>query len=286
MSDFVATAQIHLLADLLGVAPEKIAHLERLGPENLAQLRMRVSDLKFDSQEKQVAMIGKAAPIVPDPVIATLAEKVVGPVVSAAVANSLAKDHAHRLNGLLRRLRVPFVAQTLRYLDPRAVPTLSKEVPVRVWAPALRRLLADGHYASAAVLMEQAPVELLLAVEREVDDREAIARTLAYTTDSQKLEELLAALPQERLLSIVDSFGTGKAETILAGFSSLTRISLESRRRLATLLMERLDDERMTRFAQTVVEAGAETQLRELVNETLEGDELTRALAAIDGRLV
>lgn len=286
MSDFVATAQIDLLADLLGVPKEKVAHLARLGPENLAELRTRISNRKFDSQEKQVAMIGKAAPIVPDPVIAMLAEKVVGPVVSAAVANSLAKDHAHRLNGLLRRLRVPFVAQTLRYLDPRTVPMLAQQVPIRVWAPAVRRLLAEGHYASAAVLMEQAPVELLLAVEREVDDRAAIARTLAYTTDSQKLEELLAALPQERLLPLVDNFGTGEAETILAGFSTLTRISPESRHKLAKLLVDRLDDEGMTRFAQTVVEAGAEELLRELVKENLAGDDLARATAAIDGQLV
>ncbi|EFV14963.1 hypothetical protein [Segniliparus rugosus] len=286
MSDFVARAQTYLLADLLGVPLEKVSHLERLGPENLAQLRMRISDLKFDAQEQQVAAISKVAPMVPDPVVATLAEKVVGPMVAAAVANSLAKDHADRLNGLLRRLRVPFVAQTLRYLDPRTVPTLTAVVPIRVWAPAVRRLLADGHYASAAVLMEQAPVDLLLAVEREVDDREAITRTLAYTTDSQKLEELLAALPEERLLPIVDSFGTGKAETIMAGFSALTRISSSSRHKLATLLVGRLDDEGMARFAQTVVEAGGEARLRELVQENLEGGELARALAAIDGQLV
>ncbi|ADG98786.1 hypothetical protein Srot_2337 [Segniliparus rotundus DSM 44985] len=280
MSDFVATAQIHLLADLLGVPPEKVGHLERLGPQNLAQLRMRISDLKFDAQQKQVQMIGKAAPIVPDPVIATLAEKVVGPVVSAAVANSLAKDHAHRLNGLLRRLRVPFVAQTLRYLDPRAIPALTAAVPMRVWAPAVRRLLADGHYASAAVLVEQSPVDLLIAVEREVDDRAAIARTLAYTTDSQKLEELLAALPQERLIPLVDSFGTGEAETIMAGFSALTRVSPQSRKKLSTMLAERLDDKAMARFNQTVVAAGGEQQLRELIDETLEGELRERALAA------
>jgi hypothetical protein len=280
MSDFVATAQTHLLADLLGVPAEKVSHLERLGPQNLAQLRMRISDLKFDAQQKQVEMIGKAAPIVPDPVIAMLAEKVVGPVVSAAVANSLAKDHAHRLNGLLRRLRVPFVAQTLRYLDPRTIPTLTEAVPMRVWAPAVRRLLADGHYASAAVLVEQAPVELLIAVEREVDDRAAIARTLAYTTDSQKLEELLAALPQERLIPLVDSFGTGDAETIMAGFSALTRVSPQSRKKLSIMLAERLDDEAMARFNHTVVAAGGEQQLRELIDETLEGELRERALAA------
>ena len=89
MTDLVTRAQIALLADLLDADPAALASLEHLGPEGVRALHGAMSDALFDSLASVFARVSKLAPLVPNGVVATLAQKAVPPEAAGRAGGAL-----------------------------------------------------------------------------------------------------------------------------------------------------------------------------------------------------
>lgn len=69
MSDLLLHAQLELLATLLEVETEEVAHLGHLGVDGIKELRAAISGRLFDGEAEMFARVSRLAPLVPDALV-------------------------------------------------------------------------------------------------------------------------------------------------------------------------------------------------------------------------
>jgi hypothetical protein len=109
------------LARLLGRDPADLAYLERLPPDDVRRVRDSVTALLYDADADSLRRMAAAGRLLPSGLIATLAERAFGPLLSARLAGLLDLDRAVDVAG---RLPPPFLADVAGELDPRRASTL------------------------------------------------------------------------------------------------------------------------------------------------------------------
>jgi hypothetical protein len=78
--------EIAKLASLLDREPADLAYLEKCSADDVRALRDQVTDLLFDSDRHAMQRIATASKVVPVKLVATLGERVFGPLLCARVA--------------------------------------------------------------------------------------------------------------------------------------------------------------------------------------------------------
>lgn len=261
MSDLVARAQLVMLAETLGVEPERLRHLERLDSGQLRALRERISDLLFDEHAAVFARLNKLAPLVPNQLVAKLSQALVPPLVAGRAAGALGVANPDRAAGVLSDLSPAYMADCAPYLDPRTIAVLAPRVPIEVLVPAANELMRRRDYVTASFFLDYATADLVLGFERGIADKAGLLRTTSLVQSDSRLGEIVRALPRERLEVIVRTAVSGSAELLLAGLSVLSRLEPELTAELAEVLMGELDDERLSEALRTAVEADATAEL-------------------------
>jgi hypothetical protein len=214
-----ARTQIAMLAETLGVQPDRLAHLERLDPDDLRALRTRISDALFDSHGPRFARVSKLAPFVPDALVAKVAQAIVPPLVSGRVAGALGLNHAERIEGVLSRLTPEYMADCAPYVDPRAVHVLAPKIPVAVLAPAARELMRRGAYTVAARYLADIPLDVVAELAAAVDDDIALLLTAQMIEDDDTLAAIVEVLPADRLTALIAA--AEKSSAAHAGFDDV-----------------------------------------------------------------
>ena len=261
MSDLVARAQLVMLAETLGVEPERLRYLERLDSDQLRALRERISDLLFDEHAAVFARLNKLAPLVPNPVVAKLSQALVPPLVAGRAAGALGVANPDRAAGVLSDLSPAYMADCAPYLDPRTIAVLAPRVPVEVLVPAANELMRRRDYVTASFFLDYATPNLVLGFERGIADKAGLLRTTALVQSDARLGEIIRALPRERVEAIVRTAVSGSPELLLAGLSVLSRLEPALTAELAEVLMDELDDDRLGEALRTAVEADATAEL-------------------------
>jgi hypothetical protein len=82
------------LARLLGREPHDLAYLERLAADDLRRLRDGVTEVLYDADAAVLRRMAAASRVLPVGVIATLAQRAFGPLLSARLAGLLDLDRA------------------------------------------------------------------------------------------------------------------------------------------------------------------------------------------------
>lgn len=245
MTDLLTRSQVDTLAGQLAVPRESLAHLERLGPEQLARLNKSVSDALFDRLAPVFATISKLAPLMPNPLVAKLSQAIIPPVVAGRAAGALGVAHPGRVAGVLSLLTPAYMAACAPYLDPRVIAVLAPVVPPDLLVPAANLLLSQKEYAAAARFLEYSTPELVAALERGITDDDGLLRTAALTPWAERLCQIIRALPEARIDRILRSAATDP-EACLIGLGLLARLDPELQSGLATHLFSSLDDKAMT----------------------------------------
>jgi hypothetical protein len=261
MTDLVARAQLAMLADTLGVRTEDLPDLGRLDSDQLRALRERISDLIFDEQGAVFARINKLAPLVPNPVVASLSQALVPPLVAGRAAGALGIQHPDRATKILADLSPRYMADCAPYLDQRVIAVLAPRIPVEVLIPAANELMRRKAYVTASWFLDYAPTELVPGFERGITDKAGLLHTTALVQSDSRLGEIVRVLPRERVEVIVRTAVSGPPELLLAGLSVLSRLEPELTAELAEVLMGELDDDRLSEALRTAVEADATAEL-------------------------
>ncbi|HEY1968030.1 MAG TPA: hypothetical protein VGH89_08795 [Pseudonocardia sp.] len=271
MTDLVTRAQLEMLAETLDVAPERLGHLERLDVAQLRGLRERISDVLFDSHAQTFARVSRLAPLVPNALVAKLAETMVPPLVAGRAAGALGMAHPDRAAAVLSHLSARYMADCAPYLDPRAIGVLAPVIPVALLVDAANELMRRKAYVTAVRFLQYASPELVRDFERGIADDVGLLMTAALTDSAARLEEVIKLLPRRRVEAIVRSAGSGE-EQLVAGISLLSRLDEQLRRELAETFFNPLDEERIEWVWRTATEHNAVPELRtvvELLDEPL-----------------
>lgn len=249
-----------MLAETLGVEPDRLRHLERLGAEHLRGLRERISARLFDEQAAVFAKLNMLAPLVPNGLVAKLSEAIVPPLVAGRAAGALGLHSPERATAVLADLSPGYMADCAPYLDQRAVAALAPVIPADVLVPAANELMARQAYITASWFLDYATPELVLGLEAGIADKAGLLRTTALVQSDERLEEIIRLLPRQRVEVIVRA-ALSAPEPLLAGLSVLSRLSRELTAELGDVLFAELDDEGLADVVWTALDRGGAAEL-------------------------
>jgi hypothetical protein len=191
-------AEVVKLARLLGRSPEQLEYLEQVPLGDLSALREQVTGVLFDAQGSALARLATASKVLPTGVIATIAEKAFGPLVSARIAGLLDPGRAVEVAA---KLPPAFLADVAIELDPRRASEVIARIPARQIAEVTRELVRRDEHVTMGRFVGHLSDEALAAAIEEMDDR-MLLRVTFVLEEQDRLGHLIELLPERRRQSI------------------------------------------------------------------------------------
>ncbi len=206
------------LARLLGRDPESLAYLERLDPEDLRQLREKATEMLFSAHAGPLGRLAAASKLLPVGVIASIAERALGPVLTARIAGMLEPERAA---DVAAKLSLPFLADVASELDPRRAGPVIGLIPADQIAEITRELVRRHEYVTIGGFVGHLSPEARLAALVELD-HPARAQVVFVVEDEAGLQQLFADVPPEERRELVDAAaGAGLSVELLEVVSRL-----------------------------------------------------------------
>jgi hypothetical protein len=199
-------AEILKLARLLGRAPEELEYLEGVPIADLRQLREQVTDVLFGAQSTALARLAAASKVLPIGLIATIAEKAFGPLVSARIAGLLEPSRAV---DVAAKLSPAFLADVSIELDPRRASDVIARIPAGQIADVTRELVRREEHVTMGRFIGHLSDEALAAAIDEMDDRVLLQVTFVLE-EQERLDRLVQLLPERRLDAITEMTAGGE----------------------------------------------------------------------------
>ncbi len=225
--DLQTQAEVLKLGRLLGREPDTLSYLAELPAEDVRALREQVTDRLFDAHAATLNRLAAASKLLPVGLVATLAQRAFGPVLSARITGLLEPARAVEMS---ERLPVDFLADLAVELDPRRASAVIAKIPPQQIAAVTRELIARGEYVTMGRFVGHLPRQSILAAVREIDNPSLLQ--VAFVLERKdKLGELIALLPERRISGLVADAREG-------------RLWLQ-----AADLLDNLDDERAAALA-------------------------------------
>jgi hypothetical protein len=199
-------AEILKLARLLGQAPDQLEYLETVPLTDLRELREQVTDVLFSAQGTALARLAAASKLLPIGLIATIAEKAFGPLVSARIAGLLEPSRAV---DVAARLPPAFLADVAMELDPRRASDVIAKIPAGQIADVTRELVGRDEHVTMGRFVGHLSDEALIAAIDEMDDLVLLQVTFVLE-EQERLERIVRLLPERRLESITEIAAGGE----------------------------------------------------------------------------
>jgi hypothetical protein len=201
MSAAAVRGEVLKLARLLGRDPESLAYLERLDPDDLRALRDQATEMLFSAHAGALGRLAAASKLLPVGVIASIAERALGAVLTARIAGMLepqrAVDVAEKLSG-------PFLADVAAELDPRRAGPVIGLIPADQIAGITRELVQRSEYVTIGRFVGHLSAEARLAALVELDS-DTRAQVVFVVEDEAGLEQMFADVPPPERAELVDA---------------------------------------------------------------------------------
>jgi len=247
MSALESRAQVVKLAHLLGTEPEALPGLEEAPPDDLRALRALVAESLFASQRGAFQRAAALAGILPAALAAKLAERVLGPLLSARSAGLL--EHG-KATEMLEHLSPGFLAEVAVALEPSQASGVIGLVPIDLVTEVAVHLDRRDEHVTMAGFVDQFDEDTLTAAMAALSD-EGLLHTGFVVEDKSRLDGIVGHLSDRRVQRIIE----------VVARKALWEEALD--------LTDRLGDEQRARLA---------AQVGDLPDEAIDG--LLAALAA------
>lgn len=235
MNALATRAELIKLARVLGADPAQLTFLAPLAPATLRSLREQVSASLYDRQMTVLKRIAAASRLLPVALLATLAEKVFGPLLCARIAGFIAPERAI---DIAARLPTPFLADVTLQLDPRRAADLVASFPVERVVEIAMLLMARGEYVTMGRFVDVLRRSAVEAVLKKIKDDGALLHT-AFMIESQvKLNEVVGLLPDKRLREVIQTAAASDDELWPEALSLMAGVDPRLQRRLGDLVAE------------------------------------------------
>ncbi|OLT44088.1 hypothetical protein BJF85_20450 [Saccharomonospora sp. CUA-673] len=235
LDHLAARAEVVKLARVLGQDEERLAFLYDVPPADIRALRDQATDALQEAHQSVLRKLVSAAGLVPVPVLATLAQKAFGPLISARLAGMLDTE---RGVAIAQKLPAPFLADVARELDPRRAVHIISGLPVATVTDVSRELrrredwITLGRFVGGGV-----PTEITEAGLAELNERQVLE--VAFVVDDKSgLGAVVERIPDDRHVDFARA--ADEYDLWHALFDLLAHLDDELR---ATVLAQGLDDE-------------------------------------------
>jgi hypothetical protein len=188
-------AEVEKLARLLDHDAEDLGFLEAVGPADLRALRRQMTDVLYDRDPAILQGAATAGRLLPAPLVAALAQRTFGPLLSARIA---ARMDADRAVDLVERLPDAFLADVAAEIDPRRTRDIIVRVPSEKVVRIACELAARGDYMAMGRFVDHLPPVAAQAVLARLSDADLL-RIAFVGEEPERLRAVIADLPDERL---------------------------------------------------------------------------------------
>lgn len=196
---FERRAEAMKLARLLGLLAEDLDYLHPVGAADLRALREQVTEVLFGSQGQALGRLAAASRLLPVSLVAQLAERVFGPVLSARVAGLLEPDRAVELAS---KLPVPFLADIAVELDPRRAREVIVRIPASQIGAISRELTRRREYVAMGRFVGYLPDASIGAALGAMDGL-ALLNVAVVLENKAKLPDLVTMIEPERIEQMI-----------------------------------------------------------------------------------
>jgi hypothetical protein len=196
-------AEILKLARLLETAPERLAYLEKVPADEIRRLRERATEVLFDADRQHFQRVAKVAGLLPVHVVATLGQRVFGPLLCARIAALLDPGRAV---DVAAKLPVSFRADVSVELDPRSARDVLVQMPAEQVAEVAHELARREEYVAMGRFVGNLSDDAIVATLDVLEDSELL-RVLFVVETKDRLDHVVGLVPEERLASVVRASG-------------------------------------------------------------------------------
>jgi hypothetical protein len=262
MSEALAIrSEILKLARLLERDPDSLAYLDQVPAEDIRAVRELTTERLFDAGSGVLSRIALASKVIPAGLMATLAQRTFGPMLTARIAGEV--DPARAIE-VAAKLPPPFLADVAIELDPRRAHTMLGQLPATLSGEITGDLIRREEYVTMGRFVGHITPDALRAAIASMTDRELLA--VAFVLEDKSA-----------LDGLVDELGIERLEGILAAAAE------EGQWPEALDLFANLSGERATLIANAV--AGADPQVLSSLIAAAEEHELWEVLRPMLGLL-
>lgn len=186
-------AEILKLARLLGAPPDRFGYLAQVPVADLRALRDQVTGLLFDAHLGALEKMAIGSRLLPGPVLARMAERSFGPLLSARLAGLV---EPHRGIDIAKRLSAGFLADVAAELDPRRAAGIIAGLPDPVVLAVASELSRREDWVTIARFLDHLP-EAMIEAALEVMPEAALPRIVPMLDNPSRVARLSSLLSAE-----------------------------------------------------------------------------------------
>ncbi|MGO4256017.1 hypothetical protein [Marmoricola sp. RAF53] len=242
-------AEILKLGRLLGLPEGELDYLDGVAPEEIRSLREKATDSLFDTGAATLSRLGAAAKLLPSPLVASISERVFGPLLCARAAASV--DPGKAID-VAKRLSPDFLADATVELDPRRVARIIAGVPTSLVEPVAAELGRRGEHVTMGRFLAFVSDDAIVAAMGALSD-EAMLRTAFVLEHKEALDHAVGLLPPDRLPSVLAC--ASEHDLWPEALDLLDHLSPATRGPIADVVAE-LDEDLVARLVAAVSAAG------------------------------
>ncbi len=196
-----ARQEVVRLAATLGCEMSELEFLEDLVDAHaIAGLRSAVMGALGRHGSDRISRVAAAGRLLPAPLAATITETAISPALCAIIASN---SDVSKLADVAKRLDLSFVAKVATHLDPSRVSDLIDTMPVSRLVEVAQLLAADEQYPTMAMFVDVLVPSTLHTLVAHLTPLQ-ILRTSALVTSPSAIDEVLSALSDEAVVSLLE----------------------------------------------------------------------------------
>ncbi len=253
--------ELSQLATLLHVNEEMLTFLAPIAPDKIQFLHDSMIRAMQLEQAPMWSRIAKATSLLPDRLTAKLAEGFLGAQVAANVTYHLP---ARRAVSIAKHFSLPFLAETTTHLAADKIEEILAAFPMNKAISLTHYLIRQEEYGVMGRLLDHLQVERALALFQRVPSPEHILRIVAAAQNKAHLAAMLARLPEERLLRLLE---TGIERDLLVGLLDIAEHLPEAQLQRLGRVAAKLTSEEKTAVIRTIRQQNQQAQWQTLLDQ-------------------
>lgn len=201
MADLAAMAEAGHLRRELDTADDDLTFLHAFDADDVRRLRIAVAESLAARHRKTFRSMAAASKLLPKPLLGTIGEKAVGPLICSKIAAELEPGHARKIVG---SFSVPFLADLCRTLDTVSAQPVLLAIPPKIAIPVGAELDRRGDLETLARFIDVVDLELIPPMLEIIDD-DALIHIAIVAQSRERLSEIFELIDDERLRSVIDA---------------------------------------------------------------------------------
>ncbi|MGH8492306.1 MAG: hypothetical protein ACRERR_04280 [Moraxellaceae bacterium] len=235
MADFRRQAEQTKLARLLRTSPESLNFLDTLDSDALNALRQAATGRLHGSHHAFFSRVAAASKLLPTAMVAFIAQRSIGPLLCARVADAMSTERAIAITS---HLPAEFMAAATPYLDSARARELTAALPLPRVIEVTHALIRKREFITLGDLVGNLPMSLIGPILQDIDDGEALLQSGFYVEAPERLNEMLEALPRSRLPKVIAAAADEKADLWPHALALMSVVSARWQERLVLLAVE------------------------------------------------